>query len=522
MVKKFSCVSCAIYLILLILCIRNGSILYGFYFKMDVLLNIISKSSSSEIGKENVNMKGITGWDYKPYTKLNQLEMRAKPFVCRIAPDTNEIELEWFDNGSNNIDHTLFIGKHNNPDTCRGIMLDSYTFKISDLESDCDYVLYIQRNTDGEKSSMRIVRTGFVPGTVVNYLHPDDKTYSFSGNYLCSPSLLKLSSGSLLASMDVYKGKAPQNLTLIFRSDDNGKTWRYVTDLFPCFWGKLFEHKGKVYMLATSTEYGDLLIGCSEDEGRHWTAPVRILPGSSHFGEDGPHKAPMPVIHHEGRLWTAIDYGSWSLDGHSSALLSISADSDLLEPSNWECTEFVKYDPSWEGTVKGNSMGCLEGNAVVTPNGEVVNFLRYQINNCEPNYGKALILKACTDQPEKPLRFDRVVDFNGGLSKFSIIRDEKTGFYFSIVSKTVNSQTPGQRNCLSLNISSDLYHWTTVADLLDYSHLSYEKVGFQYVDFLIDGENILYLCRTAFNGAHNFHDSNYITFHKIKNFRSFI
>ena len=40
------------------------------------------------------------------------------------------------------------------------------------------------------------------------------------------------------------------------------------------------------------------------------------------------------------------------------------------------------------------------------------------------------------------------------------------------------------------------------------------------VDFEFDNEDIIYLCRTAINGAHNFHDSNYSTFHRIKNFRS--
>ena len=36
----------------------------------------------------------------------------------------------------------------------------------------------------------------------------------------------------------------------------------------------------------------------------------------------------------------------------------------------------------------------------------------------------------------------------------------------------------------------------------------------------IEGEDIIYLCRTAMNNANNFHDSNYSTFHRIKNFRN--
>ena len=46
--------------------------------------------------------------------------------------------------------------------------------------------------------------------------------------------------------------------------------------------------------------------------------------------------------------------------------------------------------------------------------------------------------------------------------------------------------------------------------------------GFQYADFIIDGNDILLLSRTAFSHAHSFHDSNFITFHRIKNFREML
>ena len=47
--------------------------------------------------------------------------------------------------------------------------------------------------------------------------------------------------------------------------------------------------------------------------------------------------------------------------------------------------------------------------------------------------------------------------------------------------------------------------------------------GFQYVDWLFDGEDIIAACRTAFDdgqgGAHNHHDANFLTFHRFANFR---
>lgn len=134
-------------------------------------------------------------------------------------------------------------------------------FTLRGLEDHRDYAFQISR---GDRASrLRLVRTGEAVGTVVNYLHPQDDCYSFSGSALCSPSLLRLPDGALLASMDVFASAAPQNLTLIFRSEDDGRTWNYACELMPCFWGRLFFHRGAVYMLACSTEYGDLLIAAA-------------------------------------------------------------------------------------------------------------------------------------------------------------------------------------------------------------------------------------------------------------------
>ena len=68
--------------------------------------------------------------------------------------------------------------------------------------------------------------------------------------------------------------------------------------------------------------------------------------------------------------------------------------------------------------------------------------------------------------------------------------------------------------------SEDMETWTLVCDLLNGRELDIEKVGFQYADFEFEGDDIIFLCRTAWNGANSYHNSNYSTFHTIKNFRS--
>ena len=62
-------------------------------------------------------------------------------------------------------------------------------------------------------------------------------------------------------------------------------------------------------------------------------------------------------------------------------------------------------------------------------------------------------------------------------------------------------------------------NWSLNKILFDFSNEDPRKVGLQYVDFSIEGDDIIYLCRTAMNNARNFHDANYSTFHRIENFR---
>ncbi len=52
-----------------------------------------------------------------------------------------------------------------------------------------------------------------------------------------------------------------------------------------------------------------------------------------------------------------------------------------------------------------------------------------------------------------------------------------------------------------------------------------DKHGFQYLDWQFEGNDIIALSRTAYDDAegeaHNQHDANFITFHRIENFRKY-
>lgn len=450
---------------------------------------------------------------------LEELRFTQKLSIVRIAPKSNCIELEY-----RNPEHfpavTVCV-------TAGGNMilqqeqkaLETEILELHGLENNVDYSVYLE--AEGQQSNMRLFRCGYVLGNVIHYIHPEDSTYDISGRSPATPCILRLEDGMLLASHDVYWGDGGQNLTLVFASHDNGITWHYRSLVFPCFWGKMFQHKGKLYMLGMSTEYGALQVFCSEDAGMTWSEPCEIMKAGDKF-QGGPHKSAMPVVSCAGRLWTAIDYGSWTIGGHASGAVSIDENMDLMKAENWCATGFLKYDDQWLGTVAGKSGGLLEGNMFVGKDNELYNLLRYQTNGCEPDYGKAVILHYDKNNPSRCPQFCKVIDFEGNLSKFSVLKHEKTGLYYSLVNRVISSNI-SQRNCLSLVESEDARVWKLKRDVLNYQDNGwYEdetKAAFQYVDFIFDDRDILFVSRTALNGAYSYHNANYITFHRIREFQ---
>lgn len=464
-------------------------------------------------------------------TKLDNSNAFGDLIITRMAPGDQRVTIDFSYNRKSikeRVDFKIFLkDRQSNQEIYSKVSSGEFrSFSIDNLRNGVDYLVNIEakENPSGEivaRSHTRLFQTGHVPGVVINYIHPDDYTYDSSGRSPASPSLVRLPDGGLLASHDIFWGLGGQNLTKVFESQDQGNTWKYKSDIYPCFWGKLFIHHNNLYMLGTSTEYGELLIFESKDWGSSWSEPTTIISGGSRE-EGGPHKAPMPVVSHNGRLWTAIDYGSWGIGGHDSGVVSVSIDADLMNAENWAVSPFLPYNPQWEGAIKGGKPGLLEGNVVVTPNGGLVNFLRYNTIGGIPDYGKAIMLNVDKDNPNAPLTFGKVIDFPGNMSKFTINYDEESKKYYSLVNR-VTTDWRTQRNILTLISSTNLIDWHILRDVINYEDNGwwedYTKVGFQYVDWIFDGDDILVASRTAISGAYNFHNANYMTFHRIRNFR---
>ena len=358
-----------------------------------------------------------------------------------------------------------------------------------------------------------------VPGVVI------DHSPASSGIYIGSPSLAVLPNGDYVASHDEFGPKSTEHrraVSHVFRSRDRGASWKRIATIDGAFWSSLFTHRGDLYLLGPDKHHGNVLIRRSADGGLTWTCPTNSTTGLLR-GDGEYHCAPMPVIEHAGRLWRAMERRdppvAWGIN-YCAGMFSIPADADLLNATNWTCSNFLPSDRDWNG---GDMGAWLEGNAVLTPAGELVDVLRVQTKSPDE---KAALVRISPDG--KTASFDPatgLVKFPGGAKKFTIRLDPQTNRYWALASVVLDrhrANNPGSiRNSLALTSSSDLVNWE-VRCLLLY-HPEVKKHGFQYVDWLFDGDDIIAACRTAFDdgqgGAHNNHDANYLTFHRWKDFR---
>lgn len=369
-----------------------------------------------------------------------------------------------------------------------------------------------------------IFATAQVPGSVVAY------SPAASGLYIGSPSICILSNGDYLASHDLFGPKSNEferPNSRIYRSKDKGKTWTQISEINGQFWSKLFVHEKGLYFMGTSKHHGNTIIRKSTDGGVTWTEPTDGENGLLLAGEY--HCAPMPLIEHNGRLWRAMEDAMGSIKKwgkrYGAFMMSIPLGADPMKAANWTSSNVLRYDST---LLNGNFGAWIEGNAVVDPTGQLWDVLR--VDDKSTLEEKAAFVKISADG--KTATFDSntgFVKFPGGSKKFSIRYDPKSKLYWTIANyipqeiKAANlGKNPASiRNTQALFSSEDLRNWDLRTILLQHPEII--KHGFQYVDWLFEGKDIIFLSRTAFDdgqgGAHNNHDANYLTFHRIKKFR---
>ncbi|MCX5682729.1 MAG: sialidase family protein [Planctomycetota bacterium] len=329
--------------------------------------------------------------------------------------------------------------------------------------------------------------------------------------YIGSPSIAVMPGGDYVASHDFFGPGTTNNRTAVFGSRDRGKSWQPLVTIEGQWWSTLFVHYGALYIIGTSKEYGFTVIRRSSDGGKTWTEPKDGESGLL-LGDGKYHCAPVPLVVHNGRIWRAMEDamgpGGWG--SHFRAMvLSAPADADLLKAASWTFSNRLRFDPAW---LKAKNPGWLEGNAVVTPEGGIVDILRLNDDRGD----RACIARVSDDG--KTLSFDPekdIIDMPGGRTKFTIRFDPETKRYWSLVNKQLDP--PAFRNILALVSSADLRTWRVESILL--RHEDTKNHAFQYVDWLFEWDDIIAVSRTAWDGSFRAHDANYLTFHRVSNFR---
>jgi hypothetical protein len=338
------------------------------------------------------------------------------------------------------------------------------------------------------------------PGVILDYLPPAGK------QFIGSPAIVILPDGAYVAAHDIF-GKGPKvNHTRVFRSTDRGKTWQQTVEMSGQFFSTLFVHRGALYLLGVSRSGGAIVIRRSGDGGVTWTIPGDKQTGILSGG--GNHTAPTPVVEWQGRLWRAMEWNPPKVYEHFQAsLISAPVDADLLQAASWTRTNLVRAAPP----DKSDAHYWLEGNPVVAPNGQLVDILRIWKDGSE----KAALLRLSPDG--STLTWDRardVIAMPGGGVKFTIRYDSVSRRYWTLTNKQRNPDSV--RNVLALISSQDLRNWQVSATLL--RHPDRAKHAFQYIDWQFDGEDIVAVSRTSWDGD-TFHNANYLTFHRICRFR---
>ncbi|MEM8564335.1 MAG: sialidase family protein [Pseudomonadota bacterium] len=322
-----------------------------------------------------------------------------------------------------------------------------------------------------------------------------------SNNFIGSPSIVVLENEDYLASHDYFGDGDKANSTVVYISRDKGDTWQQQSTLHNQFWSALFLHRGALYLIGTRGEYGPVVIRYSSDHGKTWSNPIDADHGL--LTDDRPyHGAAVPVIEYDDRLWRGFEFKGDRI----LVLLSIPAEDNLLEGSNWRQTELAH--PNSPST-------WLEGNLVVSPDGELVSILRREFRD-----DTAVLVKfregamSLEHKPETD-----VIHFPGGGSKFTIRYDTKSKRYWSLVNK--QTEPEAFRNHLVLISSSDLYNWRIERPIA--YHPDDQRYSWQYADWQIDGNDMVAVLRIATDHAgqqaRSAYHTNVLGFLRIENFR---
>ncbi len=319
-----------------------------------------------------------------------------------------------------------------------------------------------------------------------------------------------------------------ENTTYLRRSTDGGATWTAIGEPVPGMrWACIFEIEGKVYLLGTHVSNKQAMVAKYDpaDNSFMWKS----------LGVSGGVGAPCSVLIKNGRIYKA----------NGDNIMSAATDSDLLKGESWSFSnrasaevengglgltrDWFTAEAAKYGAVKNFDLYALgEGSVVEGPDGGIYMFLRI---DCDPNHSFAAIVAVSEDGKtlSKVEACNSLLRLPTTISKFSVRYDRESGLYLTMTSIPTleDNGAAKQRNTLALLASRDMINWTVVDTLLVdreimNNTLSARAHGFQYVDFVVSGDNLRMIVREAVGETNSYHDGKYVTFYTVKSFRELV
>jgi len=373
-----------------------------------------------------------------------------------------------------------------------------------------------------------------------------------------SPDIIRLPSGRLIASMELWLKRPTSgdeggidypHHCKIKASEDGGRTWTQIS-ANGITWGSLFFVKDALHMIGNDPHKRDIRIIRSADGGQTWSEPVVLLSDSRYHGSATPVHVKDGFVY---RAFEDMDLGSASL------VVAGDLSEDLLDPAAWRMSNKVeppRTTPSLSRQASTKASGrdsggnwFLEGN-VVEIRDELYVLLRTRID-VQLTAGMTSICRLDDDGTTMNYRFVQFHPMPGGQNKFKILHDDVSGLYWTCttvvpdpyqnpkpLAKRGFHGNPGNtRRILMLNYSIDGLNWFQ-AGWVAMSKNPLES--FHYSSQIVDGDDLLVLSRSSIGGncgykdytwrtsysegkaklPYNNHDSNMITLHRVKDFRS--
>jgi len=400
-----------------------------------------------------------------------------------------------------------------------------------------------------------------------------------------SPGILRCPDGRLLATMDLGSlrqnekqdpegSPKPAHEGLICRvmtSDNGGRTWKCRADI-DLYHGRPFEAGESLYAIG---HRGDLRIARSDDSGTTWSAASHLTEGEFW------HQAPANVWQANGCVYLVMErrihneVDGWYPSELQPILMRGRIEDDLTRPESWTYAETPafhdviddagfdgfgipfypgKYPDVWmsgHGRRGSAPIGWLETNVVQIldpnhvwhdPTGRTLH-LWMRAHTGLTNY--SMVAKVSEGGP-MPGEGKMVFEFEsapsgvrlhylpmpGGQMKFHLLHDEQTATYWLLSSQATDSMrrldampddryglADNQRFRLQLHFSTNMVDWV-FAGMVAIGET--ENCARHYASMVVDDKDIVVLSRSGDIHARNSHDTNMITFHRIKDFRSLI